>query len=58
MPDHLFIEPATLDDLPELADLLYDLFSQEADFVPDRSIHPASYGDEPVVPKRSFQKAL
>jgi len=36
MPDHLFIEPATLDDLPELADLLYDLFSQEADFVPDR----------------------
>jgi len=36
MPDHLFIEPGTLDDLPELADLLYDLFSQEADFVPDR----------------------
>ncbi len=36
MPDQLLIEPATLDDLPELADLLYDLFSQEADFVPNR----------------------
>jgi len=32
----LRIEPATLDDLPELADLLYDLFTQEADFKPDR----------------------
>ncbi len=32
----LRIEPATLDDLPALAELLYELFSQEADFVPDR----------------------
>lgn len=30
------IEPATLDDLPELAELLFELFSQEADFTPDR----------------------
>lgn len=30
------IEPATIDDLPQLADLLYDLFSQEADFIPNR----------------------
>ena len=35
MPD-LRIEPATVDDLSELADLLADLFSQEADFTPDR----------------------
>jgi len=35
MPD-LRIEPATLDDLSELAELLHDLFSQEADFTPDR----------------------
>ena len=34
--DSLRIEPATLDDLPKLADLLYDLFSQEEDFIPDR----------------------
>jgi RimJ/RimL family protein N-acetyltransferase len=34
--ENLRIEPATLDDLPELAELLYDLFSQEEDFVPDR----------------------
>lgn len=32
----LRIEPATLDDLPELAELLIDLFSHEADFTPDR----------------------
>jgi len=32
----LRIEPATLDDLSELAELLYDLFSQEEDFAPDR----------------------
>ena len=31
------IEQATLEDLPQLADLLYDLFTQEADFVPNRS---------------------
>jgi GNAT superfamily N-acetyltransferase len=36
MPDNLRIEPATLDDLPQLADLLHDLFSMEADFIPDR----------------------
>jgi GNAT superfamily N-acetyltransferase len=36
MPDNLLIEPATIDDLPQLADLLYDLFSHEADFVPNR----------------------
>ena len=36
MPDPLIIESATLDDLPQLADLLYDLFSQEADFIPNR----------------------
>jgi GNAT superfamily N-acetyltransferase len=36
MPKRLRIEPATLDDLPELVELLYDLFSMEADFVPDR----------------------
>ncbi len=36
MPDPLLIEPATLDDLPQLADLLYDLFSHEADFSPNK----------------------
>ncbi|PWU06172.1 MAG: GNAT family N-acetyltransferase [Verrucomicrobia bacterium] len=36
MPNSLRIEPAVLDDLPKLADLLYDLFSQEADFTPNR----------------------
>jgi GNAT superfamily N-acetyltransferase len=36
MPDHLRIEPATIDDLPQLADLLHGLFSQEADFIPNR----------------------
>lgn len=36
MSDQLLIEPATIDDLPQLADLLYDLFSHEADFVPNR----------------------
>ncbi len=35
MPD-LRIEPATLDDLSELTELLHDLFTQEADFTPDR----------------------
>jgi len=30
------IEPATLDDIPQLAALLDLLFTQEADFVPDR----------------------
>jgi GNAT superfamily N-acetyltransferase len=32
----LKIEPATLDDLSELTELLHDLFTQEADFTPDR----------------------
>jgi len=36
MPENLKIEPATLNDLPQLADLLYDLFSEEQDFIPDR----------------------
>jgi GNAT superfamily N-acetyltransferase len=36
VPEQLHIEPATLDDLPQLADLLYDLFSHEADFIPNR----------------------
>ena len=35
MPE-LKIEPATLDDLSELAELLKDLFTQEADFTPNR----------------------
>ena len=34
--ENLRVESATLDDLPELADLLFDLFSEEADFTPDR----------------------
>ncbi len=29
------IEPATVEDLPQLAELLHDLFSKEADFKPD-----------------------
>ena len=32
----LRIEPATLDDLPELTELLFELFSQEGDFIPNR----------------------
>ena len=35
MHDSIRIEPATMDDLPELVALLLDLFSMEADFVPD-----------------------
>jgi GNAT superfamily N-acetyltransferase len=35
--DEPHIEQATLEDLPQLADLLYDLFTQEADFIPNRS---------------------
>lgn len=34
--DGLRIEPATIDDLPELTEMLFELFSQEADFKPDR----------------------
>ncbi len=33
----MHIEPATMEDLPQLADLLYDLFNQESDFVPDHA---------------------
>ncbi len=36
MHESLRIEPATLDDLPVLADLLHDLFTLESDFVPNR----------------------
>jgi len=36
MPEQLFTEPATIDDLPQLADLLFDLFSHEADFIPNQ----------------------
>jgi len=32
----LRIEAATVEDLPALADLLYDLFSEEEDFIPNR----------------------
>ena len=31
------IEQATLEDLPQLTDLLFDLFTQEADFIPNRA---------------------
>jgi GNAT superfamily N-acetyltransferase len=36
MHESIRIEPATMDDLPELVELLHDLFTMEADFVPDR----------------------
>ena len=36
MIEGLRIEPVALDDLPELTELLFELFSQEADFVPNR----------------------
>ncbi len=36
MSENIRIEPATLDDLPQLVDLLVELFSHERDFVPDR----------------------
>ena len=35
--DEPHIEQATLEDLPQLTDLVFDLFSSEADFVPNRS---------------------
>ena len=37
MPDRPVIEQATLEDLPEMTDLLIDLFTHEGDFIPDRS---------------------
>ena len=36
MLDSLKIESATLDDLPALTELLFDLFTQETDFIPDQ----------------------
>jgi len=37
--EHIVIEPATLDDLPQLTELLFDLFTLEGDFKPDRAKH-------------------
>jgi ribosomal protein S18 acetylase RimI-like enzyme len=37
--EHVAIEPATLDDLPQLTELLFDLFTLEGDFKPDRGKH-------------------
>ena len=37
--EHIVIEPATLDDLPQLTELLFDLFTLEGDFKPDRTKH-------------------
>ena len=37
MDDEPHIEQATLEDLPQLTDLLFDLFTQERDFEPDRA---------------------
>ncbi len=35
--ENVAIEPATLDNLPQLAELLFELFTLEGDFKPDRS---------------------
>jgi GNAT superfamily N-acetyltransferase len=35
--EEVAIEPATLDDVPQLTELLFDLFTLEGDFKPDRS---------------------
>jgi GNAT superfamily N-acetyltransferase len=35
--DDAHIEQATLEDLPQLTDLLFDLFTMEGDFTPDRA---------------------
>jgi GNAT superfamily N-acetyltransferase len=37
MLDGYKIQSATLDDLPELAELLFDLFTHESDFIPDQA---------------------
>jgi ribosomal protein S18 acetylase RimI-like enzyme len=37
MSDEPYIEQATIEDLPQLTDLLFDLFTQESDFEPDRA---------------------
>ena len=34
--NEIVIEPASLEDLPQLTDLLVDLFTQEQDFIPNR----------------------
>jgi len=39
MITNLQIEPATLDDMPQMADLLIELFSAERDFIPNRKNH-------------------
>lgn len=35
--EEMRIEPATIEDLPQLADLLFELFTLEADFKPDHA---------------------
>jgi GNAT superfamily N-acetyltransferase len=35
--DTIIVEQATIEDLPQLTDLLFDLFTMEADFKPDRA---------------------
>jgi GNAT superfamily N-acetyltransferase len=37
--EHVAIEPATLEDLPQLTELLFDLFTLDGDFKPDRTKH-------------------
>ncbi len=37
MDDEPHIEQGTLEDLPQLTDLLHDLFSHEGDFIPNRA---------------------
>jgi len=37
--ENVAIEPATLEDLPQLTELLFDLFTLEGDFKPDRAKH-------------------
>ena len=37
MNEDLVIEQATLEDLPQMVDLLHDLFSHEGDFMPNRA---------------------
>ncbi|MCX7712257.1 MAG: GNAT family N-acetyltransferase [Chthoniobacterales bacterium] len=39
MPENLRIEPATIEDLPVLTEMLYELFSVERDFIPNREKH-------------------
>jgi GNAT superfamily N-acetyltransferase len=37
--EQVAIEPATLEDLPQLTELLFELFTLEGDFSPDRAKH-------------------